>query len=77
MADASGIEAAIQELTREQQRIERAINLLRHIRPQQTLTGNGTRVRSRRRLSSEARKRVSEAAKKRWAAMKSRANAKA
>ena len=77
MAETSGIEAAIQELTRERQKIEQAIKLLRNIRPQRTLTGNSTRVRGRRRLSAKAKKRISEAAKKRWAAMKSKGKARA
>jgi hypothetical protein len=76
MVDTSGIEAAIQELTREQQRLEQAIKLLRHIRPQGISTGNSTRVRSGRRLSAETRKRISGAPMKRWVAMKSKGKAK-
>ncbi len=75
MAEISGIEAAIHELTREQQKIEQVIKLLRHIQTQGI--GNSTNTRSKRRLSAEARKRMSDAAKKRWAAIKSKGKAKA
>ena len=76
MAETSGIVAAIQELTRERQKIEQVIKLLRHIRPQGASVGNSTKVRSRGRLSAAARKRISVAAKKRWAEIKSKGKAK-
>ena len=59
----SGIDAAIRELEREQKRIREAILMLKRIRP----GGSNPSRRGRRRLSPEARQKISEAAKKRWA----------
>lgn len=63
----SGVEAAIHELEREVKRVQEAIAMLRKIQSQRG-TRAGTAGRKVRRLSAQARKRISEAAKKRWAA---------
>ena len=62
----TGIENAIRELDGEKKRIQEMISMLRG------LYGNpGARPRAkRRRLSPEARRRISLAAKKRWAKMR-------
>jgi hypothetical protein len=73
MAQLSGVEEAIRELEREEQNLSAVIKLLKKI---QETRGNlsGTKVektvktRKTRKLSPTARKRISEAAKKRWAA---------
>jgi hypothetical protein len=57
----SGVENAIRELEQEIKRIRDVISLLRRIRPQAKSAGS-------RRLSVAARKRISRAAKRRWAA---------
>jgi hypothetical protein len=67
----SGVDAAIQELEKEVKRVQEAIGMLRRIQAQR-----GSRVgaagRKVRRLSEQARKRISEAAKKRWAALRAK-----
>lgn len=60
----SGIDVAIRELEREQKRIREAILMLKRIRP----GGSNPSPRGRRRLSPEASRKISVAAKKRWAA---------
>jgi hypothetical protein len=77
MSDNSGIDAAIRELESEQQRIEQAIKILRSVRPQAKSDGARVRPREKRKLSAAGRKRISEAAKKRWAALRSKGKAKA
>ncbi|HWP85125.1 MAG TPA: hypothetical protein VNN17_08045 [Terriglobia bacterium] len=65
----TGVDAAIQELEREVKRVQEAIALLKKIRLQRVLpaAGNGKKAR---RLSAAGRRRISEAAKKRWAALR-------
>ncbi len=68
---ASGIDGAIRELQHEQERIQGVISALKSLYP-----GSGPRKRTRRgkrtgrKLSQAARKKISMAAKKRWAAIK-------
>ena len=62
----SGVEAAIRELEREQKKIRDVILMLKRIRPQSA----DQRGRLGERLSARARRRISEAAKKRWAALR-------
>ena len=63
--EGSGVEAAIRELERERKKIAGVIAMLKRIRP--GVSGNPV-PRRRRRLSAEARRKISVAAKKRWAA---------
>jgi hypothetical protein len=67
----SGVQAAIHELEREVKRVQEAISMLRKIQAQRNTNGasNGRKVR---RLSAQARRRISEAAKKRWAALRAK-----
>jgi hypothetical protein len=68
----SGIETAIRELEMETERIRQAISVLRGILPQATSTvvrRKGAK-RGPRVLSPEARRSISMAAKKRWAALR-------
>ncbi len=70
---ATGIDAAIRELQHEQERIQGVISALKSLYP-----GSGPRKRTRRvkrkrtgrKLSQAGRRRISIAAKKRWAAIK-------
>ncbi len=68
---ASGIDAAIRELQHEQERIQGVISALKSLRPG---SGPGKRTRrgkrTGRKLSQAGRRRISMAAKKRWAAIK-------
>jgi hypothetical protein len=63
----SGVEAAIRELEREQTKIRKVILMLKRIRPQ---SGDHKKGPGRKRLSAQARRRISEATKRRWAAVK-------
>ena len=63
----SGVEAAIRELEREQKKIRDAILMLKRIRAQ---NADPSGRQGRKRLSPRARRRISEAAKKRWAALR-------
>lgn len=65
----SGVEAAIHELEREVKRVQEAIAMLKRINAQRGTRGAAVK-RGRRRLSAQARRRISEAAKKRWAALR-------
>ncbi|MBI3895816.1 MAG: hypothetical protein HY313_07770 [Acidobacteria bacterium] len=65
----SGVEAAIRELEQDVKKVQEAISMLKRIRAQRTENGAG-RSRGHRRLSAQARRRISEAAKKRWAALR-------
>ena len=70
---ASGIDAAIRELQREQERIQGVISELKSLRPGSgsgKRTRRGKRKRTGRKLSQAARKKISMAAKKRWAAQR-------
>ena len=60
----SGVEAAIQELERDVKRVQEVIGMLKKIRAARAPQA----VVSRRKLSAEARRKISLAAKKRWAA---------
>jgi hypothetical protein len=64
---ASGVEAAIHELEREQKKIRKVIQMLKRIRPQ---SGDHKGHPGRKRLSAQTRRRISEAAKRRWAALR-------
>ena len=68
---ATGIDAAIHELQREQEKIQGVISALKSLRPGR---GPGKRTRrgkrTGRQLSQAGRRRISIAAKKRWAAIK-------
>ncbi len=68
---ATGFDAAIRELQREQETIQGIISALKRLRPG---SGPGKRTRrgkrTGRKLSQAARRRISIAAKKRWAAIK-------
>jgi hypothetical protein len=63
----SGVDAAIHELEQEVKKVQEAIAMLRRIQSQRG-SRVGTVGRKVRRLSAEARRKISEAAKKRWAA---------
>ncbi|MBI4458607.1 MAG: hypothetical protein HY648_00940 [Acidobacteria bacterium] len=65
----SGVEAAIRELEQDVKRVQEAISMLKRIHAQRANKGLGN-SRPRRRLSAQARRRISEAAKKRWAALR-------
>ncbi len=67
----SGVDAAIHELEREVKRVQEAIAMLRRIQAQRGSRA-ATGGRKIRRLSAQARKRISEAAKKRWAALRAK-----
>lgn len=60
----TGVDAAIQELEQEVKRMQEAIGMLRAIYAKR----GGTVSRKTRRLSAQGRKKISEAARKRWAA---------
>ena len=68
---ATGIDAAIRELQREQERIQGVISALKSLRPG---SGPGKRTRrgkrTGRKLSQAGRRRISIAMKKRWAAQR-------
>ncbi len=68
---ATGFDGAIRELQREQETIQGIISALKRLRPG---SGPGKRTRrgkrTGRKLSQAARRRISIAAKKRWAAIK-------
>ena len=65
----SGVDAAIQELERDVKRVQEVIGMLRKIQAARSpqATGNG---RKGGRLSAAGRRRISLAAKKRWAALR-------
>ena len=63
----SGVESAIRELQGKVKKIQKVISALRRIQTQRSVVGQG-KGRGRRRLSAKARRRISQAAKKRWAA---------
>ncbi len=68
---ASGIDAAIRELQREQERIQGIISALKSLRPGSgpgKRTRRGKRKRTGWKLSQAGRRRISIAMKKRWAA---------
>ena len=65
----SGVEAAIRELEQEVKQVQGVIGMLKKI--QATRAANGSNSRPfRKPLSAKARRRISEAAKKRWAALR-------
>ena len=64
----SGVESAIRELEKEAGKIQDAIGMLKKIQAERSAkTAGGKAKGGRRRLSAKARKRISEAAKRRWA----------
>ena len=65
----SGMESAIRELQGEVNKIQKVISALRRIQKQRAVAGPG-KGRARRRLSAAARRKISLAAKKRWAALR-------
>ena len=66
---ATGIDAAIRELQREQEKIQGIISALKSLRPGSGLGKRTRRGKSNgRKLSQAGRRRISIAAKKRWAA---------
>ncbi len=65
----SGVESAIRELQGDVKKIQKVITTLRRIQTQRSVVGQG-KGRGRRRLSAKARRRISEALKKRWAALR-------
>lgn len=71
----SGVDAAIRELEGEVKKVQEAIALLRGIQAQRG-TRSAPPERKPRRLSAQARKRISEAAKKRWAALREKKTGK-
>ena len=71
----NGVDAAIRELEGEVKRIQDAIQTLRSFE-RGTANGAGARrgrPRGRRKLSADARRRIAEAAKRRWAAVRAKA----
>jgi hypothetical protein len=71
------LESIVQALKQEKQRIEIAISALEGVTRKATKGGRrqagqetGNRRRKKRRMSAESRKRISEAAKARWAKAK-------
>jgi hypothetical protein len=71
----SGVQAAIHELEREVKRVQEAISMLRRIQAQRN-SNNSASGRKVRKLSAQARRRISEAAKKRWAALRAKKTGK-
>ena len=70
---ATGFDAAIRELQREQETIQGIISALKRLRPGSDpgkRTRRGKRKGGGRKLSAAGRRRISQAAKKRWAAIK-------
>ncbi len=70
---ATGFDAAIRELQREQETIQGIISALKRLRPwsgPRKRTRRGKRKGGGRKLSAAGRRRISQAAKKRWAAIK-------
>ena len=65
----SGVDAAIHELEKDAKRVQEVISLLKQIKAQRSAAGVSGK-RGGRRLSAKARRRISEAAKKRWAALR-------
>ena len=72
----SGVENAISELEQEEKKIREVITMLRKIHAQRSPVAVAGK-RPRRRLSAKARRRISEAAKKRWAALRESGKGKA
>ena len=64
-----GVEAAIYELERDVKKVQEAIAMLKRMQGQRSAPDTVAK-RGRRRLSAQARRRISEAAKKRWAALR-------
>ena len=65
----SGFESAIRELQGEEEKIQKVISMLKRILKQRSVAGPA-KGHTRRRLSAKARRKISLAAKKRWAARK-------
>ena len=69
----SGVDAAIRELERDVKQVQEVIGMLKKIRAARTVQGLGNGTKPRK-LSAEARRRISQAAKKRWAAARATKN---
>jgi len=77
MPEFSGVENAIRELQQEQKKLQEVISSLKRIQSTRSVSGTGGKVgRPRKRLSAQARRRISEAAKKRWAAQRAASKGK-
>ena len=63
----SGVDAAIQELERDVKRVQEVIGMLKKIRTERSSQAAG-KTRKAGNLSAAGRRRISLAAKKRWAA---------
>jgi hypothetical protein len=74
MQQSSGVLNAIHELEKEAKKLHEAISLLKRFQAQRAGIASAINARPQKRLSPAARRRISEAAKKRWAALR---NAKA
>ena len=74
MQQSSGVLNAIHELEKEAKKIHEAIALLKRFQAQRASSASPINARSQKKLSPAARRRISEASKKRWAAYR---NAKA
>ena len=72
----SGVENAIRELEQEEKKIRDVIGMLKRIHAQRSAVAVAGK-RPRKRLSAKARRRISEAAKKRWAALRASGKGKA
>ena len=76
MQQSSGVLNAIHELEKEAKKIHEAISLLKRFQAQRAGGASPTNSRPQKKLSPAARRRISEASKKRWAAFrKSKATA--
>ena len=69
----SGVDAAIRELEREVTQMQDVITKLKRLRGARVASSNG-RATKKRRLSPQARRRIAQAAKKRWAAFRAAKN---
>ena len=65
----SGVDAAIHELERDVKRVQEAIGILKKIRADRSPQA-AAKARKSGRLSAGGRRRISLAAKKRWAAVR-------
>ena len=65
----SGIRAVIEDLEKEVKRVQEAIDILKSIDGGRSAK-KAPAAPGRRRLSAQARKRISQAAKRRWAAVR-------
>jgi hypothetical protein len=71
----SGVQAAIRELEGDVKRVQEVLGMLKKIQSARVAKSLGAPSGGRR-LSAKARKRISEAAKKRWAAFRANGSGK-